>query len=97
MESFNRVEQVIASFLDVKKAVVWHNGLRFESFQLVLPTKVTRWLSDFLVGRVIVVKVDGFLSSKIYLKAGIPQGSEITEMHFGILSILEYYDTYSRK
>ena len=52
MESFNRGEQVIASFLDVEKAFdnVWHNGHRYKIFQLGLLTKVTRWLSDFLVG-----------------------------------------------
>ena len=52
MESFNRGEHVVAAFLDIKKAFdnVWHNGLRFKIFQLDLPTKMTRWLSDFLVG-----------------------------------------------
>ena len=52
MESFNRGEHVVAAFLDVEKAFdnVWHNGLRFKIFQLDLPTKMTRWLSDFLVG-----------------------------------------------
>ena len=52
MESFNRGEQAVAAFLDVEKAFdnVWHNGLRFTIFQLDLPTKMTRWLSDFLVG-----------------------------------------------
>ena len=39
MESFNRGEQVIASFLDAEKAFdnVWHNGLRYKIFQLGLP------------------------------------------------------------
>ena len=52
MESFNRGEHVVATFLDVEKAFdnVWHNGLRYKIFQLGLPTKMTRWLSDFLVG-----------------------------------------------
>ena len=73
MESFNRGEQVIASFLDAEKAFdnVCHDGLRYKIFQLGLPIKVTGWLSDFLVGRVIQVKVDGFLSSKIYPKADV--------------------------
>ena len=48
MESFNRGEQVVAAFLDIEKAFdnVWHNGLRYKIFQLGLPTKMTRWLSD---------------------------------------------------
>ena len=51
MKSFNRGEHVVAAFLDVEKAFdnVWHNGLRFKIFQLELPTKMTHWLSDFLV------------------------------------------------
>ena len=44
MESFNRVEHVVAAFLDVEKAFdnVWHNGLRYKIFMLDLPTKMTR-------------------------------------------------------
>ena len=55
MESFNRGEHVIAAFLDVEKAFcnVWNNGLssgfRYKIYQLDLPTKLCRWLSDFLV------------------------------------------------
>ena len=77
MESFNRGEHVVAAFLDVRNAFdnVWHNGLRFKIFQLDLPTKMTRWLSDFLVGRLIQVNVNNFLSNQINLKAGVPQGS----------------------
>ena len=47
MESFNRGEHVIAAFLDVDN--VWHNGLRYKIYQLDLPAKLCRWLSDFLV------------------------------------------------
>ena len=67
MENFNRAEHVIAAFLDVEKAFdnVWHNGLRYKIYQLDLPTKLCRWLSDFLVGRVIQVKIEGFLSPKV--------------------------------
>ena len=67
MESFNRGEHVVAAFLDVEKAFdnVWHNGLRFKIFQLDLPTKMTRWPSDFLVRRVIQVNVNNSLSNQI--------------------------------
>ena len=72
MESFNRVEHVVATFLDVEKAFdnVWHNGLRYKIFQLGLPTKMKCWVSDFLVGLVIQVNVNGFLSNQITLKQG---------------------------
>ena len=58
MESFNKGEHVVAAFLDIEKAFdnAWHNGLRYKIFMLDLPTKMTRWLSDWLslVGRGIV-------------------------------------------
>ena len=90
MESFNRGEHVvIAVFLDVEKAFdnVWHNGLRHKICQLGLPTKLCRWLSDFLVGRVIQVKIEGFLSPKVYPKAGVPQGSNLSPLLFLSMSM----------
>ena len=43
---------------------------------------MTRWLSDFLVGRVIQVNVNGFLSDKISPIARIPQGSVLSPLLF---------------
>ena len=84
MESFNRGEHVVAVFLDVEKAFnnVWHNGLRFKIFHLDLPTKMTRWFSDFLVGRLIQVNVNNFFSNQINPKAGMPQGSVLSPLLF---------------
>ena len=67
MESFNRREHVVAAFLHIEKAFdnVWHNGLRYKIFMLDPPSKMTCRLSDFLVGRIIQVNVNGFLSDKI--------------------------------
>ena len=59
---------------------VWHNGLRYKVFQLDLPTKMTRWLFDFLVGRVIQVNVNGFLSNQINPQARVPQGSVLSPL-----------------
>ena len=74
----------MAAFLDVAKAFdnVWHNGLRYKIFMLDLPTKMTRWLSDFLVGRVIQVNMNGFLSDQISPAAGVPQGSVLSPLLF---------------
>ena len=65
MESFNRGEHVVAAFLDNEKAFdnVCHNGLRYKIFQLDFLTKMTHWLSDFLVGHVIQVNINGLLSN----------------------------------
>ena len=72
MKRFNREEHVVAAFLDVEKAFdnVWHNGLRYKIFMLDPTTKMTCGLSDFLVGRVIQINVNGFLSDKISHIAG---------------------------
>ena len=84
MESFNRGEHVIAAFLNVEKAFdnVWHNELRYKIYPLDLPTKLCRWLPDFLVERVIQVKTEGFSSPKVYPKAGVPQGSNLSPFLF---------------
>ena len=84
MESFNRGEHVIAAFLDVEKAfdIVWHNGLRYKIYQLDLPIKPCRWLSDFLVERVIQIKIEDFLSPKVYPKAGVLQSSNLSSLLF---------------
>ena len=78
MESFNRREHVVAAFLDN----VWHNGLRNKIFMLDLPTKMTCWLSDFLIGRVIQINVNGFLSDQISPATGVPQGSVLSPLLF---------------
>ena len=71
IESFNRGEHVVAAFVDVEKAFdnAWLNGLRYRIFLLDLPTKMTHWLSDFLVGRVKQINVNGFLPNQINTKA----------------------------
>ena len=74
MESFNRGEKAFDN--------VWHNGLRYKIFQLDLPTKMTRWLSDFLVGRLIQVNVNNFFSNQINPKVGVPQGSVLSPLLF---------------
>ena len=83
-ENFNRGEHVVAAFYDVEKAFdnVWHNRLRYKIFQLDLPTKMTCWLSDFIVGRVIQVNLNGFLSNQINPKAGVPQDSVLSPLYF---------------
>ena len=82
--SMAKGKHVIAAFLDVDKAFnnVLHNRLRYKIYQLDLSTKLCRWLSDFLVGRVIQVKIESFLSPKIYSKAGIPQSSNLSPLLF---------------
>ena len=86
METFNRGEHAVTAFLDVVKAFdnVWHNGLRYKLFQLDLPTKMTCWLSGFLVGYIIQVNIDSFFSTQINPKAGGPLGSVLSPLLFMI-------------
>ena len=74
----------MAGFLDVEKAFanVWQNGLRYKIFLLDLSTKMTLWLSDFLVGRLIQVNVNGFLSNQLNPKTGVLQGSVLSPLLF---------------
>ena len=82
MQSLNRGEHAVATFLDIENTFdnVWHNGLTYKIFQLDLPTKMTCWLSDFLVGHIIQVNVNGFFSDQINLKSGVPQGSVLSPL-----------------
>ena len=41
---------------------------------------MTRWLSDFLVGRLIQFNVNNFLSNEINPKVGVPQGSVLSPL-----------------
>ena len=43
---------------------------------------MTCWVSDFLVGRIIQVNVNGFLSDKISPLAGVPQSSVLSPLLF---------------
>ena len=74
----------MAAFLDVEKAFdnAQHSGLRYKIIMLDLPSKMTHWLSDFLVGRVIQVNVNGFLSDKISPILEVPQGSVLSPLLF---------------
>ena len=43
---------------------------------------MTHWLSDFPVGRIIQVNVNGFFSDQINPEAGVPQGSVLSPLLF---------------
>ena len=79
IESFNTT-----AFLDIEKAFnnVRHNGLRYKILMPDLSTKMTRWLSDFLLGHVIQVNINSFMSNQINPKARIPQGSVLSRLLF---------------
>ena len=82
MESFNGEEHVVPTFLDVEKALTTFGTMDSGIKYFQLPTKMTRWLSDFLVGHVIHINVNGFLSNQINSKAVLPQVPVLSPLLF---------------
>ena len=74
--------RTVGLFIDAEKAFdsIWHDGLRKQLFDAKLPTKIIRWLSNFLQDRQGRVRVNTFLSEKVPLLAGVPQGSIIAPL-----------------
>ena len=82
IERFNRGEHVVSSCFSWHRKGFWHNGLGYKIFMPDLPTKMTRWLSDFLFGSVIQVNGNGFMSDQINSKAGVSQGFVLSPLLF---------------
>ena len=55
---------------------VWHRSLLAK-----LPMHIT-WIVSFLSGRLIAIRVDGFLSRPHSINSGVPQGSVISPVLF---------------
>ena len=62
---------------DVAKAFdkVWHAGLKYKILQLQLPDIAEKMLCSFLDQRTAQIRLNNFLSDKIPLASGVPQGS----------------------
>ena len=91
MKSFNRGEHVVDVFLDIAKTFdnVWHNGLSYKIFS----TKMIHLLSDFLVGQIILVNVNSFVSNKVNPKARAKQGSVLSPLFFSFMSMTFQHHT----
>ena len=82
----------MAAFHDVEKAFnmfgTMDSGIK--SSCLTFLPKMIRWLSDFLVGQVIQVNVNGFISDKINPITGVPQGSVLSPLLFLINVLMTF-------
>ena len=56
------------------------SGTKFTS--LICSPSFVWWFFDFLVRRIIQVKIGDFLSPNVYPKAGFPQGSNLSQLLF---------------
>ena len=74
--------RTVALFIDAEKAFdsIWIDGLKKQLYDSKLPTKIIRWISSFLYNRQGRVRVNSCLSEKVYLLAGVPQGSIIAPL-----------------
>ena len=71
-------------FLDVKSAFdkVWHKGLLAKLEQINISGNLLNLFQSYLTNRKQVVVVDGKVSGKTEVKAGIPQGSRLGPLLF---------------
>jgi len=70
--------------LDVAKAFdrVWHDGLIAKLPSFGLTPVLVSWISNYLHGRSLSVRVDGVLSSEKRFNAGVPQGCVLSPTLF---------------
>ena len=75
-----------ALFFDVAKAFdrVWHEGLLFKLHHFDVPNKLIRLLHSYLTGRTFRYRLDGTLSSRRPIRAGVPQGSVLAPLLYAL-------------
>ena len=72
----------VSVFFDAKKAfdTVWHEGLIVKMAKDGVPAKVIRFVGNWLLGRMLKVRIGREYSRNIPLKSGVPQGSVISPL-----------------
>lgn len=83
---FNNQEHTTAVFLDVQKAFdsVWFTGLLHKLIHLGFSDKIVHLISSYLQNRSFHVKIDGAVSSRRKILAGVPQGSVLAPTLYNI-------------
>ncbi len=69
--------EVRGVFLDISKAFdkVWHSGLIFKLRKMGIGGNLLNWLQSYLSNRTQCVVINGSMSDKLQVSAGVPQGS----------------------
>ncbi len=77
-----------AIFFDIASAFdkVWHDGLVFKLLELNFPNHLIRWIKDFLDNRLLAVSIGLFISEKLMIQAGVPQGAVLSPSLFSIFN-----------
>lgn len=83
---FNHFEHTVAVFLDVEKAYdsVWFSGLLYKLIQFDFPDTYIHIIASFLFKRTFQVKMEGALSCRRKILAGVPQGSILAPTLYNI-------------
>ena len=73
-------------FFDLKKAFdrVWHTGLIAKLCAAGVSGPALAWLTNYLSNRTQRTKVEGAMSSKVTLDAGVPQGAILSPLLFNL-------------
>lgn len=80
-------ESVVAVFFDIEKAydMMWGKGLLIRLCKVGIKGRMFRWIKDFLLGRVIQVRIGNKYSGNYEIENGTPQGSIISPLLFSLM------------
>ena len=84
--AFQMKMKTIAVFVDLTAAFdkVWKEGLLLKLLRKEINGNMYNWIKNFLFQRTARVKIDGFKSSLVKLREGVPQGGVISPTLFVI-------------
>ena len=86
-DSLGSQKTCLALFIDLKNAFdkIWPLGLIYKLAKYGIKGKLLKWLKDYLTKRTMYVDVNGTLSDRRELEAGVPQGAVLSPLLFNIM------------
>ena len=95
--SFQEKKKALAVFFDLSRAfdTVWKGGLILKLLRAGIRENLFMWTKNYLFNRTARVKLDGFYSSKVKLREGVPQGGVLSPTLF-LLYINDITDSITK-
>uniref|UniRef100_A0A8C6LHB5 Reverse transcriptase domain-containing protein n=1 Tax=Nothobranchius furzeri TaxID=105023 RepID=A0A8C6LHB5_NOTFU len=80
-------ESVVDVFFDIEKAydTMWREGLLNKIRKMGINGQMFEWIKNFLMGRLIQVRIGIVLSEKFPVENGTPQGSTVSPLLFSLM------------